>query len=264
MDRTFFKKALGAFAVVSVLTFTPGLMAGDGSAAAQSLQDLINAANAPKPQTPFSTASLAPADAVRSRGGIFNTTEISSKSFRALPQWSRVVKKMRAEEGAFKACLKNSAHCKGDAMKSWRNLILTSRNLDRKSKLNAVNKFFNRWPYKMDTQLYGTVEYWASPSEFMRRSGDCEDYSIAKFFALKHLGFKSSEMRVVILMDNIRNTGHAVLAVYQGRDILILDSLSNIIFSHAKYRHYVPQYSMNESTRWAHVKGDSLANAAGS
>src|SRR3546814_7668568 len=58
-------------------------------------------------------------------------------------------------------------------------------------------------------------------------------------------------------MDRIRRVGHAVLAVYALGDILILDSLTDLIFSHRKYRHYVPQYSMNETTRWAHFYGEN-------
>ena len=69
---------------------------------------------------------------------------------------------------------------------------------------------------------------------------------------LRDLGLTNDEMRVVILMDRIRRIGHAVLAVYEPNDILILDSLSDLIFSHRKYRHYLPQYSMNETKRWAH------------
>jgi predicted transglutaminase-like cysteine proteinase len=61
-------------------------------------------------------------------------------------------------------------------------------------------------------------------------------------------------MRVIILWDTIRAIGHAVLAVYEKDDILVLDSLSSRILSHWKYKQYVPQYSMNETTRWAHVK----------
>ena len=87
----------------------------------------------------------------------------------------------------------------------------------------------------------------------MKTLGDCEDYAIAKYFALRQLGFDKEELRIVVLYDRIRNLGHAVLAVYGGNDILILDSLSNFITTHTRYRHYIPQYSMNETTRWAHV-----------
>ena len=54
-----------------------------------------------------------------------------------------------------------------------------------------------------------------------------------------------------MLFDRIRNIGHAILAVYEPNEVLILDSLSNFITSHMRYRHYIPQYSMNETTRWA-------------
>src|SRR3546814_6696492 len=104
----------------------------------------------------------------------------------------------------------------------------------------------------MDRELYGVSEFWATPQEFMKRSGDCEDYAIAKFFVLRDLGYANDKLRIVILMDRIRRIGHAVLAVYALGDILILDSLTDLIFSHKKYRQYVPQYSMNETTRWEH------------
>ena len=97
------------------------------------------------------------------------------------------------------------------------------------------------------------TDYWATPREFLKKSGDCEDYSIAKFYALKELGFSGDAMRVVALKDRIRNIGHAVLAVYTDGDIFILDNQTIMVLSHVKYKHYVPQYSVNEKFRWMHV-----------
>lgn len=184
---------------------------------------------------------------------IFGTSEIASNSFKALPQWVRVLGKMKAEGPLLKRCAKDTASCRKHAINPWNQVIASSQGRGRKAKLDQVNRFFNKWPYKLDSELYGISEYWASPIEFMRRSGDCEDYAIAKYFALRQLGLKKDELRVIILFDQIRNIGHAVLAVYEPNDILVLDSLSDIIFSHRKYKHYKPQYSMNETTRWAHV-----------
>lgn len=184
--------------------------------------------------------------------GIFRTIEFKSKSFKALPQWRRVLEQVKQEQKAFQACISNAANCSSEVQKSWREIITASQGLGRMDTLNKVNRYFNRWPYKLDHEVFGVNEYWASPVEFMTRSGDCEDFSIAKYFALRELGFKQEEMRVVIVMDRIRNIGHAVLAVYERNDILVLDSLSNVILSHSKYKHYLPQYSMNETTRWAH------------
>lgn len=184
---------------------------------------------------------------------LFGTLEFTSASLQALPQWRRIVDGMATQSAAMAACTDDAAKCTSAALRSWRELQLQARRLDRTGQLFAVNEFFNRWPYKSDDEAFGRREYWASPTDFMSHSGDCEDYAIAKYFALRQLGFAKEELRIVVLYDRIRNVGHAVLAVYQDNDILILDSLSNFIGSHTRYRHYIPQYSMNETSRWAHI-----------
>lgn len=232
-----------------IATTTVATALAGGAAPSLILPDALNTKDA-------SAVSLE--DAIkhaRNRGkAVFGSTEVGPISLRTLPRWARILKNMRLEGPALQGCAQDEAKCNQNALKAWRKIIEEAKPLSRARKLNAVNHYFNRWPYKFDQEIYGTSEYWASPMEFMRRSGDCEDYAIAKFFALRQLGFRNDEMRIIILWDNIRALGHAVLAVYEKDDILILDSLSSAILSHWKYRQYVPQYSMNETMRWAHVK----------
>ena len=47
--------------------------------------------------------------------------------------------------------------------------------------------------------------------------------------------------------------GHAVLAVYLNEDVYILDNLTDQVLPHKLYRHYLPQYSVNETQGWAHL-----------
>lgn len=192
----------------------------------------------------------------RSAGaGLFGSLELKSSSLQALPQWRRVLASFAAERTAFERCLADPTTCTNPTLKNWRRMVHSAANLAPRQQLTAVNEFFNRWPYRHDAELYGRREYWATPREFMSRSGDCEDYAIAKYFALRALGFGQEALRIVVLRDRIRGIGHAVLAVYLADDTLILDSLSNLIVSHSRYQHYVPQVSMNETTRWAHIGG---------
>ena len=184
---------------------------------------------------------------------LFGTLEFTGSSLQALPQWRRILDGMAQESSDMVKCTTASAQCTNPALRSWRELQLQAQSQGRMDKLHITNQFFNRWPYKSDAEAFGRREFWASPIMFMSRSGDCEDYAIAKYFALRQLGCTKEELRIVVLYDRIRNVGHAVLAVYDGDDILILDSLSNFITTHTRYRHYIPQYSMNETTRWAHV-----------
>jgi len=219
----------------------------------------LTALAAPRPAQAQSLAAILtgetqPAGAETPPGdALFGTMEFTSASLQALPQWRRILDAMGEESAALIGCTADSAKCSSSALWSWRELQLRAGGQRRMEQLHSVNEFFNRWPYKSDAEAFGRREYWASPTVFMAQSGDCEDYAIAKYFALRQLGFDKEELRIVVLYDGIRNVGHAVLAVYQGNDILILDSLSNFITTHARYRHYIPQYSMNETTRWAHV-----------
>jgi len=186
---------------------------------------------------------------------LFGSTEIMSGSLKALPQWTRVLAEMEAESATFESCARNARNCLTPTLRNWNRVIREAASQDRAGKIRTVNEFFNQWPYKQDREIYGHSEYWAAPAKFMAHSGDCEDYSIAKYFALRALGFEKEELRIVILMDEIRGIGHAVLAVYEKDGIVILDSLSNLILPHERYKHYRPQYSMNETTRWAHLGG---------
>ena len=101
---------------------------------------------------------------------------------------------------------------------------------------------------------WGKADYWVWPNLFLKKSGDCEDYAIVKYFTLKELGMDTDKLRIVVLRDT-RRLSHAVLAVYMDKDIVILDNISNAILPQGRLRHYVPQFSFNEKSRWAHMRG---------
>ena len=141
-----------------------------------------------------------------------------------------------------------------DVADRW--LALRSKLYDKplEEQLRGVNNFFNQWPYKSDMQVWKVEDYWATPAEFLRKSGDCEDYAIVKYYALRDLGVPASQLRIVALRDSIRGIGHAVLVVFMKDNAYVLDNLSNLILPHTKLTHYQPVFSVNEEFRWAHVK----------
>ena len=138
---------------------------------------------------------------------------------------------------------------------TWDNVKEKAQGKSPMELLRYVNTFWNTWPYKEDIVNWGVEDYWAIPAEFLKKSGDCEDYAIAKYFTLKELGIPYENMRIVVVRDTVRNLAHAVLAVYMDGDAYILDNLSNAVLSHSRIKQYSPQYSVNEVGRWAHLKG---------
>ena len=174
-------------------------------------------------------------------------------SLKALKSWQALVEKARQQVADFSRCATSASGCNA-AARSWQLLQVTAKPVAQPEQLKLVNQFFNRWPYRLDLETYNQSDYWATPKEFMQLSGDCEDYSISKYFALRQLGYPAENLRIVIVKDSIRNVGHAVLAIYQTDQVYILDNLSDLILPQDLYSHYQPQYSVNEEYRWAHIR----------
>ncbi len=177
---------------------------------------------------------------------LFGTKEFKSR-ITSIPQWVDVIERNEKSPILVDGFQLNSST-------TWNQLVERLKPLSPREQIREVNLFWNKWPYRLDSQVYKKPDYWAIPKEFQKNSGDCEDYAIAKYYTLKELGFDINSMRLVIVMETIRNIAHAVLAVYIDDDVLILDNLSNAVLSHTKLGNYEPHYSVNEKFRWGHVK----------
>jgi len=119
-------------------------------------------------------------------------------------------------------------------------------------KLNAVNRNINKHKYVTDLANWGVEDYWETPKEFSLKDGDCEDFAIAKFKSLLYLGFSNEDMRIVVLQDLNLNIAHAVLAVYVNGEPYILDNQAEQVIPADEIKHYMPIYSINETTWWRH------------
>ena len=196
-------------------------------------------------------AGAAPAKVWPNNLKIFDTMDFRSP-IKGLPQWQRVMKRGDSEIALLSGCKAGDKNCPAAAAR-WQKLMGEIKDQPPMKQLQAVNKFFNAWPYRLDKDVYGVNDYWATPLEFVRNSGDCEDYAIVKYYALKRIGWDPQNMRIVAVMDKILNLGHAVLAVYLDGEVYLLDNQTAGVFPNGRFKHYVPQYSVNEFYKWAHV-----------
>jgi predicted transglutaminase-like cysteine proteinase len=153
-------------------------------------------------------------------------------------------KKDRCEPGLFSACLFNDLQ----------DLLGQLQGADSWVQLEKINVFVNQVPYFEDIRIYGVEDYWAVPQElFDNDAADCEDYSIAKYLALKKLGFANKDLRVTIVEDinmSADNSYHAVLVVRYNGGEYILDNRDYYIIQAQKIAHYRPVYSVNEEHWW--------------
>jgi len=107
---------------------------------------------------------------------------------------------------------------------------------------------------------YGKKDYWATPWEFLGRDkGDCEDYVIAKYFALRHLGIESKKLYFSYVKSLKFNEPHMVLTYFETpKSIpLVLDNYNYKIFPANQRKDLLPIYNFNgESLYLAKRKGE--------
>ncbi len=92
------------------------------------------------------------------------------------------------------------------------------RNKSVEEKAKAVDALVDRMiTYQLDSDHYSGAhgEYWASPLETINdHRGDCEDFAILKYFALRHLGVEAERLFVITVgPPDADKLNHAVLAV---------------------------------------------------
>lgn len=135
-------------------------------------------------------------------------------------------------------------------------------------RLREINDFFNRrLAFRDDAQTWGMPDYWASPLEALeRRAGDCEDYAIAKYFALAAAGVPTARLRMVYVRARLQGQSlpHMVLAYYAqpAAEPLILDNLRPEVLPASQRGDLTPVFSFNTEGLWQGVgqvtQGDPL------
>ncbi len=133
----------------------------------------------------------------------------------------------------------------------WRGLIERSRGQNNASALKQVNDFINKKiKFESDLQIWNKNDYWATPMQSIAlQLGDCEDYSIAKYFTLASAGVPEEKLRLMYVQATLNHQytqAHMVLAYYATPDAepLVLDNLNPEILPASNRDDLKPVYSL--------------------
>jgi predicted transglutaminase-like cysteine proteinase len=135
----------------------------------------------------------------------------------------------------------------------WQFIINSGTRLSEREKLATVNAFFNEMKFVNDIDHWGKEDYWATPLQTLASNGgDCEDFSIAKYFTLLQMGVPAERMRLTYVKALELNQAHMVLTYFEtpGSDPLVLDNLRADIEPASKRSDLLPVYSFNAEGLW--------------
>lgn len=153
---------------------------------------------------------------------------------------------------------------------AWLELMANNKQKTEQEKLTLVNDFFNQLLFVSDLDHWGKNDYWATPMEMLGSGGgDCEDYSISKYFTLLALGVPVDKLKITYVKArnwNPVSQAHMVLTYYSSPSAMpvVLDNLIGEIQPADQRPDLTPVYSFNGEGLWlARERGTGKSVAGG-
>lgn len=156
---------------------------------------------------------------------------------------------------------------------AWRAVVQAGVAASDAERIKRVNSFFNQQlQFAEDSVVWSQPDYWATPMESIGRgAGDCEDFSIAKYFTLLQTGLAPDKLRLIYVRaktggsEGAPTQAHMVLAYYAQPDAepLIMDNLIPDIRPASRRPDLVPVFSFNSAGVFAGIAGGESAAAGG-
>jgi predicted transglutaminase-like cysteine proteinase len=181
-----------------------------------------------------------------------NYSELSLPSGENFPKWKRIGTGLAEEIAAVEACL-DGAGCPAGLAGEIAGRLAGMNDAPPLSQAKAVHTLMNSRPYLEDRRQFGRSDVWQMPFEFWRSGGDCEDYAIAKYMALRALGFSDAQLRLTVMTGRASREVHAVLLIEIGKDWYVADNLKRDLRPLTSYDGWTPEFSVSAAGAWRYI-----------
>ena len=176
-------------------------------------------------------------------------------------KWLGVERKLDDERVQLALCDGDRDHCVSPAALRLLAIVDNARARDGRARLGEINRAINLAIRPMsDLAQHGEIDVWSSPlATFASGAGDCEDYAIAKFAALRLAGVSPDDIRIVVMRDTIRGEDHAVAAARLDGHWLTLDNRRMAMVEDADVRNYRPLFVIDQNGVMQYADAPPLA-----
>lgn len=157
-------------------------------------------------------------------------------------KWFGVQRRLEDEMVQLALCDGDRDGCASPAALQFLDIVEAAKRRTGRARLGEINRAVNLAIRPVsDLAQYGQIDVWASPlATLARGAGDCEDYAIAKFVALRRAGLASDDLRIVIMHDPVRGEDHAVAAARLDGRWLTLDNRHMAMVEDVQLLNYRP------------------------
>jgi predicted transglutaminase-like cysteine proteinase len=177
-------------------------------------------------------------------------------------KWLAVQRRLDDELVQLALCEGDRDGCASAAALKFLDIVDAARSREGRARLGEINRAINLAIRPVgDLTQHGEIDVWSSPLATLDRgAGDCEDYAIAKFTALRRAGLSPDDLRIVVLHDTVHGEDHAVAAARLDGRWLLLDNRRMAMVEDANVRNFRPTFAIGEHGVMRYV--DSSLHAA--
>ena len=180
-------------------------------------------------------------------------------------KWLGVQHRLDDEMVQLALCEGDRDGCVSPAALKFLDIVDAARGREGRARLGEVNRAIKlAIRPTSDLAEHGEIDVWSSPlATLARGGGDCEDYAIAKFTALRRAGLSADDLRIVVLHDTIHGEDHAVAAARLGGRWLTLDNRRMAMVWDADIRNLRPTFVIGQHGVMRYADAPLLADAPG-
>ena len=177
-------------------------------------------------------------------------------------KWLQVERKLDDERVQLALCDGDRDRCASPAALQFLAIVDNARGREGRARLGEINRAINLAIRPVsDLAQHGATDVWSSPLvTLVNGAGDCEDYAIAKFFALREAGVSPQDLRIVIMRDVFHGEDHAVAAARLDGHWLMLDNRRMAMVEDANVRNYQPLFVIDQYGVRQYAEAPLLAN----
>lgn len=163
-------------------------------------------------------------------------------------KWRGLETRLARDAETLRGCQTDAGNCPSNAAQFLR-LIGAVKSKSGRARLDEANRAVNMVVrYVSDYAQHGEADRWSSPLEtFATAKGDCEDYAIAKYVALREAGFPREDLRLMLVRDRAVRQDHAVLAARLDGRWLVLDNRRSELIEDSGATNLAPLFAIDHA-----------------
>ena len=161
-------------------------------------------------------------------------------------KWRNIEADMAREQLTLNRCRTDAEACPPHAAQFLR-VIGAVNTKSGRARLEEANRAVNMAiRYVSDYSQHGEADRWSAPlASFATAKGDCVDYAIAKYVALREAGVARENLQLVLVRDRAVRQDHAVLAARLDDRWLILDNRQSLLIEDSNASSFTPLFAIN-------------------